>query len=42
MSSDLKRLYRTIEFPVMLVLDDMRRIGIGFDGVKCAELAVET
>lgn len=42
MSRDLRRLYRNIELPLMLVLDDMRRVGIGFDGFKCAELAMET
>lgn len=42
MSRDLRRVYRNIELPLMLVLDDMRRVGIGFDGLKCAELARET
>lgn len=42
MSHGLRRLYRNIELPLMLVLDDMRRVGIGFDGLKCAELVVET
>ncbi len=31
----LMRLYRDVELPFMVVLDDMRRVGIGFDGFKC-------
>jgi DNA polymerase-1 len=42
MSSDLHKLYRNLELPLMLVLDDMRRVGIGFDGAACAELVKET
>ncbi|MFC1833869.1 DNA polymerase [Thermodesulfobacteriota bacterium] len=42
MSADLLKLYRNVELPLMVVLDDMRRIGIGFDGLRCAELMVET
>jgi DNA polymerase I len=32
MSKDLIRLYRHLELPLMLVLDRMRRVGIGVDG----------
>jgi DNA polymerase I len=32
----LMRLYRELELPFMVVLNDMRRVGIGFDGLKCA------
>ena len=32
----LMRLYREVELPFMKLLNDMRRIGIGFDGMKCA------
>jgi DNA polymerase-1 len=42
MSPTLLKLYRHVELPLMLLLDDMRRIGIGFDGLRCAELMVET
>ena len=42
MSSDLMKLYRNVELPLMLVLDDMRRVGIGFDGTACARLVAET
>jgi DNA polymerase I len=42
MSPDLMKLYRNLELPLMLLLDDMRRVGIGFDGVRCAELITET
>ncbi len=42
MSSDLHKLYRNLELPLMLVLDDMRRVGIGFDGAACSELVKET
>lgn len=42
MSADLIRLYRNVELPLMAVLDDMRRVGMGFDGVRCAEMVVET
>jgi DNA polymerase I len=42
MSPDLMKLYRHVELPLMHVLDDMRRVRIGFDGIKCAEMARET
>lgn len=35
MSPRLMRLYRDVELPFMVLLDDMRRAGIGFDGFKC-------
>jgi DNA polymerase I len=41
MSPNLTKLYRNLELPLMLLLDDMRRVGIGFDGVRCAELITE-
>ncbi len=41
MSSDLHKLYRNLELPLILVLNDMRRVGIGFDGSACSELAKE-
>jgi DNA polymerase-1 len=37
MNQGLKKLYRDLELPLMVVLDDMRRVGIGFDGIRCAE-----
>ena len=37
MNQGLKKLYRDLELPLMLVLDDMRCVGIGFDGVRCTE-----
>jgi len=42
MSPDLLKLYRHTELPLMLVLDDMRRVGIGFDGLRCAEMMKDT
>ena len=36
MSTRLMKLYRELELPFMVVLDDMRRVGIGFDGMTCA------
>ena len=42
MSPELRRLYRDLELPLMGVLDDMRHIGIGFDGLRCTELVRET
>ncbi|MFH0825201.1 MAG: hypothetical protein V2B18_20815 [Pseudomonadota bacterium] len=42
MSRELQRLYSYLELPLMAVLNDMRLTGIGFDGLKCAELALET
>ncbi len=41
MSSDLGKLCRHLEVPLMLVLDDMSRVGIGFKGATCAELVKE-
>ena len=35
MTRKLLRLYRNLELPLMVVLDDMRRTGIGFDGQEC-------
>jgi DNA polymerase I len=35
MSKDLLRLYRDTELPLMLILDEMRRVGIGVDGNTC-------
>lgn len=37
MSADLHKLYRDLELPLMLVLDEMRRVGIGVDGAACAQ-----
>lgn len=37
MSKALKKLYRDLELPLMVLLEDMRRVGIGFDGVRCTE-----
>ena len=37
MSPHLMRLYRELEIPFMVLLNDMRRIGIGFDGLRCME-----
>ena len=37
MSEDLLKLYRDLELPLMLVLDEMRRVGIGVDGADCAQ-----
>jgi DNA polymerase I-like protein with 3'-5' exonuclease and polymerase domains len=34
MSKDLWALYRELELPLMLILDEMRRTGIGVDGYK--------
>ncbi|WP_041286281.1 DNA polymerase [Desulfomonile tiedjei] len=42
MSHDLQKLYNQIELPLMPLLDNMRRVGIGFDGEKCGELIIET
>jgi len=42
MSPDLQKLYSHTELPLMLVLDDMRRVGIGFDGRRCAEVMKDT
>jgi DNA polymerase I len=36
MSKDLYRLYRDLELPLMFVLDNIRRVGIGVDGETCA------
>ena len=36
MPSDLKKLYRHVELPLMIVLDQMRRDGIGVDREACA------
>jgi DNA polymerase-1 len=36
MSKDLNKLYRHLELPLMLMLDNMRRVGIGVDGEVCA------
>jgi len=36
MSKELYRLYRDPELPLMLVLDNMRRVGLGLDGDTCA------
>ena len=36
MSKELYKLYRDLELPLMVVLDDMRRVGIGIDGENCA------
>jgi DNA polymerase-1 len=35
MSPSLRRLYNSLELPLMLVLDRMRRTGIGVDGIGC-------
>ncbi len=35
MSKELWALYRELELPLMLVLDEMRRVGIGVDGSTC-------
>ncbi len=35
MNKDLGDLYRDLELPLMLVLDNMRRVGIGVDGDAC-------
>lgn len=37
MSEDLRKLYRQLELPLMLVLDEMRRVGIGVEGAACAQ-----
>ncbi|MFC1833792.1 DNA polymerase [Thermodesulfobacteriota bacterium] len=37
MSEELHKLYRDLELPLMLVLDEMRRVGIGVDGAACAQ-----
>jgi len=37
MSKDLYRLYKHLELPLTLVLDRMRRVGIGVDGGACAQ-----
>lgn len=42
MAPELKKLYHDLELPIMVVLDGMRRVGIGFDGVRCAERIKET
>ncbi len=39
MSPGLKKLYRQMELPLMFVLDNMRRVGIGVHGKACAEEA---
>ncbi|MGO9571022.1 MAG: DNA polymerase [Desulfomonilaceae bacterium] len=36
MSEELCGLYRHLELPLMIVLDNMRRVGIGVDGAACA------
>jgi len=36
MSRELAKLYRCLELPLMVVLDNMRRVGIGFDADRCA------
>ena len=36
MSKELYKLYKDLELPLMLVLDNMRRAGIGVDGESCA------
>jgi DNA polymerase I len=36
MSNGLSRLYQDLELPLMLLLDNMRRVGIGVDGETCA------
>jgi DNA polymerase I-like protein with 3'-5' exonuclease and polymerase domains len=36
MSKELYRLYQGLELPLMVVLDNMRRVGIGVDGESCA------
>lgn len=35
-SKELYRLYKDLELPLMLLLDNMRRVGIGVDGETCA------
>lgn len=42
MSPALKKIYASIELPLMPLLDNMRRVGIGFNGEKCRELITET
>jgi DNA polymerase I len=37
MPPHLMRLYRELELPFMVLLNDMRRVGIGFDGFRCME-----
>jgi DNA polymerase-1 len=39
MSKELYKLYRDLELPLMVVLDNMRRVGIGVDGETCAREA---
>ena len=39
MSPGLKKLYRQMELPLMFILDEMRRVGIGVAGAACAEEA---
>ena len=41
MAPALKKLYMNVELPLMPLLDNMRRVGIGFDGDKCRELMTE-
>jgi DNA polymerase I len=41
MSPALKKLDKNIELPLMPLLDSMRRVGIGFDDVKCEQLIKE-
>jgi DNA polymerase-1 len=36
MTKELYRLYKDLELPLMVVLDNMRRVGIGVDGETCA------
>jgi len=36
MSKELYKLYQDLELPLMAVLDNMRRVGIGVDGESCA------
>ena len=42
MTRELLLLYRNLELPLMVVLDDMRRTGIGFDGQKCRNQVAQT
>jgi DNA polymerase I-like protein with 3'-5' exonuclease and polymerase domains len=35
MPDELRKLYRELELPLMVILDEMRRVGIGVDGNTC-------